>query len=113
MEEKNIQTRLEETSRNCLEAYSAWEGQKKDAKAKGDLHAAIHDLRKVSSRLEIELALSEREQMTSKPLPIPSHRSTTKGDKVSILDAPEENSGPVIQSKPKRRRSAPRKKTGE
>ena len=74
-----IQTRLQETSQNCLNAYTEWESKKKDRKAQEELSSAIHELRKVSSRLEIELAVSERDQATSKPLPIPSHRANSKG----------------------------------
>lgn len=71
-----IHTRLRETSQNCLKAYEEWSGKKKDLKAQEVLHSAIHELRKVSSRLEIELAVNERDQMTSRPLPIPSHRAS-------------------------------------
>ncbi len=110
----DIATRLQETSKNCLTAYSAWDGKKKDKKAQEDLHVAIHELRKVSSRLEIELAISEREQSTAKPLPIPSHRSHNKGPQTSILDDNRSNTGgtPTVQkSAPKRRRPQPRKPT--
>ena len=106
---EDIQTRLKEASKNCLEAYVAWEGQKKDSKAQEELHSAIHELRKVSSRLEIELAISERDQMTSKPIPIPSHRANSKGgDNSSILEGDDSNgSGPVVQSsKPRRKRTS-------
>ncbi len=113
----DIKTRLQETSKNCLDAFVTWDEKKKDPKAQEDLHAAIHELRKVSSRLEIELAISEREQMTSKPLPIPSHRSHNKGMQSAILDDNRSNNGgghsnnsPTVQkSAPKRRRPAPRK----
>lgn len=71
-----IQTRLHETSQNCLKAYEDWSSKKRDQKAQEVLHSAIHELRKVSSRLEIELAVNERDQMTSRPLPIPSHRAS-------------------------------------
>lgn len=104
-EEQDIQARLKETSQNCLDAYDVWEKDKKDQKAQESLHASIHELRKVSSRLEIELAISEREKMTSKPLPIPSHRSTSKGgDNTSILEDKGNTEAPVVQNKPKRRR---------
>ena len=108
----DIQTRLQETSKNCLDAYNVWAEKKQDKKAQEDLHSAIHELRKVSSRLEIELAVSERDQMTSKPLPIPAHRSTNKGAQTSILDQPVDT-GAVIQQKaaPRRRRPQPRKQS--
>ena len=112
--DSNIQERLKETSQNCLDAFMNWEGQKKDSKAQEALHAAIHELRKVSSRLEIELAMSEREQLSSKPLPIPAHRSNMKADPGSILEGKPEKKGRgglEIQNKQKRGRS-PRKKNG-
>ncbi len=107
----DTQTRLQETSKNCLDAHKIWEEKKGDKKAQEDLHAAIHELRKVSSRLEIDLAISERDQSVSKPLPIPSHRSANKGPSVSILDqsAAADNAPIVQKSAPRRRRPAPRK----
>ncbi len=111
--EDDIQTRLKETSQNCLDAYLSWNEKKQDPKAQELLHAAIHELRKVSSRLEIELAISEREKITSKPIPIPAHRSNSQGDAGAILETgADTNSGTIVQSKPKRRRS-PRKQTGQ
>lgn len=112
--DENIKERLEETSKNCIEAFSTWNDNKKDAKAQEDLHGAIHELRKVSSRLEIELAISERDQMTSKPLPIPAHRSNSKSGGNNILEGEDQNSGgPVVQTKTKRRRSSPKKQGGD
>lgn len=102
-----IQTRLQETSQNCLKAYTEWEKQKKDRKAQEDLSNAIHELRKVSSRLEIELAVSERDQMKSKPIPIPAHRSNNKGSKVQGAEGDsEQQQAPKTEIK---RRRAPRK----
>jgi hypothetical protein len=74
-----ILARLQETSQNCLKAYADWVEKKRDPKAQEMLQAAIHELRKVASRLEIDLAVSERDQMTARHLPIPSHRSV-KGE---------------------------------
>lgn len=114
-----IQTRLQETSKTCLDAYTIWVEKKKDSKAQEDLSSAIHELRKVSSRLEIELAISERDQVTSKPLPIPSHRSNPKrggnapqsADLPNMDDLPPDTSGAVIQNKgvQRRRRNTQRK----
>ncbi|PCI98278.1 MAG: hypothetical protein COB14_08010 [Alphaproteobacteria bacterium] len=108
----DIQTRLKETSQNCLVAHEAWDSKKQDKKAQEELHSAIHELRKVSSRLEIDLAVSEREKVTAKPLPIPSHKSSNKGAGASILDdvgSAEIGSQPIIQKSAPRRRRAPRK----
>ncbi len=71
-----ILKRLQETAQTCAKTYEEWRGKKNDSKAQESLQAAIHELRKVASRLEIELAVRERQDMTSKPIPIPSHRSS-------------------------------------
>ncbi|MDH5723211.1 MAG: hypothetical protein OEY94_07815 [Alphaproteobacteria bacterium] len=97
-----IQQRLEETSKNCFDAYGEWVSNKKNSQAQEKLHSSIHELRKVSSRLEIELAISERNEVTSKPLPIPPHRSA-KGNKA--LKNEDDNAGNNGDSeKPKARR---------
>lgn len=123
-----IQTRLQDTSQNCFKAYAAWVGNKKDVVKQEEMQSAIHELRKVCSRLEIEVALSEREQMTSRPLPIPSHRAA-KGrqndyndsdidDDIGNSDAPRQQRRPQQQQMQKRRpqqsnnqQSAPQKVT--
>ena len=69
-----IKQRLEETSANCLKAYVKWDANKKSSSDRESLLEAIHELRKVASRLEIELAISERDQNAQKPIPIPPHR---------------------------------------
>lgn len=73
-----IKTRLKESTEACLKCYEAWDADKKSSEARENLQESIHDLRKVGSRLEIEIAISERDNMSDKPLPIPSHRSTSK-----------------------------------
>lgn len=75
-----IQTRLQDASQNCLKAYAEWVGKKRDARAQEGLQVAIHELRKVASRLEIDLAVSERDQMTARHIPIPSHRAVKEGN---------------------------------
>ncbi|PCI56092.1 MAG: hypothetical protein COB36_04710 [Alphaproteobacteria bacterium] len=111
----DIQTRLKETSQNCLVAYESWDEDRQDKKAQEALHAAIHELRKVSSRLEIDLAVSERNQSTAKPLPIPAHKSSNKNSGVAILDSGDVSNvdngaqKPIIQKSAPRRRRAPRK----
>lgn len=74
----DIKDRLTETSQSCIKSFEAWSANKKDKEAREALQEAIHELRKVSSRLEIELAISERNEMSSKPIPIPTHRDAQK-----------------------------------
>lgn len=73
-----IKKRLQENTENCLKSYEAWDGDKKSSDKREQLQEAIHELRKVASRLEIEIAVSERANMSEKPLPIPPHRSSSK-----------------------------------
>ncbi|MCB1682452.1 MAG: hypothetical protein H6858_00995 [Rhodospirillales bacterium] len=72
----DILKRLQETSQACAKTYEEWRSKKNDSKAQESLQGAIHELRKVASRLEIELAVRERQDIASKPIPIPSHRSS-------------------------------------
>ena len=71
-----ILKRLQETAQSCAQTYEEWRGKKTDSKAQESLQSAIHELRKVASRLEIELAVRERQDIANKPIPIPSHRPT-------------------------------------
>ncbi|MGB4056502.1 MAG: hypothetical protein WBK77_00255 [Alphaproteobacteria bacterium] len=73
-----IEQRLRETSENCFKSYEAWRSDQKNATARESLQDAIHELRKVSSRLEIELAVSERNEMAQHPIPIPPHRDARR-----------------------------------
>lgn len=69
-----IENRLRETSDNCFKSYELWRKDQKNGQVRESLQDAIHELRKVASRLEIELAVSERNEMAQKPIPIPPHR---------------------------------------
>ena len=71
-----IETRLKETADRCIKAYEGWSGAKKDAPLREEMLEAVHELRKVASRLEIVLAASEREDLAQRPIPIPPHRSS-------------------------------------
>lgn len=114
MSEDNIKERLTTTSAECLKCYEAWKDNEKDEKAREAMQDAIHELRKVSSRLEIEMAKSERAQMTQKPLPIPPHRSSKNGPKGNRGEGADDagNGGPTVQRKPQRRRAPAKKASG-
>ncbi len=75
-----IEERLHDSSKKCFDCYEAWSKDNKDIKAREDLREAIHELRKVASRLEIDLAVSERGEITQKPLAVPSHRDSQRRD---------------------------------
>lgn len=74
----DIEKRLKEATDACLKAHGDWSKDKKDSKTREALMEAVHELRKVAARLEIEIAISERDEMASKPIPIPSHRSNKR-----------------------------------
>lgn len=71
----DIKERLSAASEECLNRYTTWEASKKDAQAREALQEAIHELRKVASRFEIDIAISEREESSKRHIPIPAHRS--------------------------------------
>ena len=73
-----IETRLKEAAEDCIKAYESWNKQKKNHEAREKLQEATHELRKVAARLEIEIAVSERDDMTQRPIPIPPHRSSNR-----------------------------------
>lgn len=68
--------RLRASADECIAAYDRWTKSKKDLTARENLMEALHELRKVASRLEIEVAVSERDEMTGRPIPIPPHRAS-------------------------------------
>lgn len=76
---EDIEQRLKDTTETCIANYVAWKKDQKDEATRENLAEAIHEMRKVASRLEIEIAVSEREQMANKPIAIPPHRSSRKG----------------------------------
>jgi hypothetical protein len=77
--------RLQETAAKCLSSLDAWNKDLKDDKARETLLEAVHELRKVTSRLEIDIAMNDRKALNAKPLPIPEHKSKTEKKKKKPL----------------------------
>lgn len=75
-----IGQRLRECADACVAAYAVWAEARKDVAVREKLQEAVHELRKVSARLEIEMALSERQEMAQRPIPVPPHRSSRRRD---------------------------------
>jgi hypothetical protein len=75
---EEIEKRLREATDACLAAHTDWAVNKKNGPTREKLMEAVHELRKVAARLEIELAVSERDEMAAKPIPIPPHRASRK-----------------------------------
>lgn len=73
---EETQQRLKDAAEACIKAYEIWGGSKKNAEAREQLQEAVHELRKVAARLEIEMASSERDEMTQRPIAVPPHRAS-------------------------------------
>lgn len=106
-----IQKRLSETSEACIKSYEAWRKDQKDGSVRETLMEAVHELRKVAARLEIEIAISERDEMAAKPIPIPPHRSSRKKGNNNhhddnIGNVPEQSGGGNKGPRQSRKRSS-------
>ena len=75
---EEIEKRLRETTDACIKSFENWVKESKSLEAREGLMEAMHDVRKVVSRVEIEIAISERDRLGSRPIPIPAHRSQRK-----------------------------------
>lgn len=75
---EEIEKRLRDATDQCLACHAAWVKNKKDGSTREKLQEAVHELRKVAARLEIEIAMSERDEMSAKPIPIPPHRASKR-----------------------------------
>ena len=96
-----IKERLSNATADCLAKYDTWHADQSERKGREELLDALHELRKAAARLEIEMAISERDQMASNPIPIPAHRSS-KRQHGGGKDGNRDNSAP----KPKRSKSS-------
>lgn len=93
----DIKSRLKECSEGCQKGFEEWSNDK-NPQTRENLQESIHELRKVASRLEIEIVMSDRAGSSAKPLPIPSHRSNSKskGPVESILSDDSSGEGNFI-----------------
>ncbi|MFV3128765.1 hypothetical protein [Niveispirillum sp. KHB5.9] len=63
--------RMDAAAKACAEAYKAWKGQ--TGGGVQGLTDALHELRKVIARMEIEISASRKEEQ--RPIPFPSYRT--------------------------------------
>ncbi len=73
-----IEKRLRESTDACIKSFESWVSASKNLESREALMEAMHEVRKVISRVEIEIAISERDRLGSRPIPIPPHRSQRK-----------------------------------
>ena len=72
-----VEARLRETARGCLAAYRTWRQQPGQSSIQS-LSDAVHDLRKVLARIEIDMSASRRDEQVARPIPIPAHRAARR-----------------------------------
>jgi hypothetical protein len=106
---EEIEKRLRESTDACIKSFENWVKQAKNLESRETLMETMHEVRKVISRVEIEIAISERDRLGSRPLPIPPHRSSHKRgageegdfaeDDFNVADGPQPgtNDGPRRQ----------------
>lgn len=75
---EDIEKRLRESTDACIKSFENWVKQSKNLESRESLMETMHEVRKVISRVEIEIAISERDRLGSRPIPIPPHRSSRK-----------------------------------
>jgi hypothetical protein len=85
-----VEQRLRESADLCFKNYEAWRKNEKDNAVRAALQDAVHELRKIASRIEIELAVSERNEMAQKPIPIPPHRDARGRHQSGPADADDD-----------------------
>ena len=100
---EEIEKRLRESTDACIKSFENWLKQNKNLESRESLMEAVHEVRKVVARVEIEIAISERDRLGSRPLPIPPHRSSRKaqGDDSDFGDDDAGFEGPDMQQQPR------------
>ena len=99
---EDIEKRLRESTDACIKSFENWVKKNKDVESREALMETMHEVRKIISRVEIEIAISERDRMGARPIPIPPHRSSRKReggdendlseDDFNVADGPQPSS---------------------
>lgn len=75
-----VSKRLQDTVDKCIKSYTAWQADKKDVSARESLNETLHELRRATAALEIDMIREERMSGTVRPINTPSHRSSVRKD---------------------------------
>ncbi len=103
---EEIEKRLRESTDAFIKSFENWVAQNKNLESRETLMESMHEVRKVVSRVEIEIAISERDRLGSRPLPIPPHRSQRRananeggeGEEIDYNTIDDGNDGPQPDS---------------
>lgn len=71
--------RLRETARAALIAYRSWRQTPGETSIQ-TLGDAVHELRRVLARIEIDMSASRRNEQAARPIPIPWHRAARRNN---------------------------------
>lgn len=85
MTSENTAQRLQEAAAKCLSTLDAWNKDLANNDAREALLETVHELRKVTSRLEIDIAMNDRKALNAKPIPVPEHKSKMEKKKQKPL----------------------------
>jgi hypothetical protein len=69
-----VEARLRDSARGCLVAYRSWRQGPGEATIQ-NLNDAVHELRRVLARIEIDMSASRRDEQAVRPIPVPAHRA--------------------------------------
>ena len=73
--------RLHDAAEKCIKSYESWQTDKKDQSAREQLNESLHELRRATAALEIDMIREERlAGGGNRPMPTPTHRSARKQD---------------------------------
>ena len=75
-----VSKRLHDAAEKCIKSYEAWQADKKDTPARESLNESLHELRRATAALEIDMIREERMAGGVRPMPTPGHRSSVRRD---------------------------------
>lgn len=73
-----VSKRLQDSVDKCIKSYTAWQADKKDGSARESLNESLHELRRATAALEIDMIREERISGIVRPIGTPGHRSSTR-----------------------------------
>ena len=98
--EQTIEERLKNNTSELFEALEAWRDAKLDDEARQRLRDTIHELHRIAARLEIDMAVAERDEQAKKPIPIPGHRAKRDDKKRGGVARPQAQGGEQEEDQP-------------
>ncbi len=70
-----INKRLSDAAQKCMASYDSWRKDQSAAEVREALNEALHELRRATAALEIEMIRQERATPGGRNIPTPGHRA--------------------------------------